>query len=84
MTSISHITRHNDITYSNPKVVVQPTEKVEEAKRIQEHVRATVVRDKLRLTQYYDKLYDLKIYNRHRQMVTMQTRAGQLLDVEVK
>jgi len=84
MTSISNVTRHNDISYANPKIPNQSIHRAEEAKRVQEHVREAVVRDKVRLEKYYDKLNDLKIYNRHRQMVTMQTRAGQLLDVEVK
>ena len=81
MTSISHVTRHNDIPIRIPS---QPTQKAEELERVQEHVREKIVLDKLMLEKYYERLNQFNIYNKQKEMVSIQTRTGQIVDIEVK
>ena len=84
MTSISHVTRHNDL-YFNPRLQdQQPIRKTEELERVQEHVREKIVLDKLMLEKYYERLNQFNIYNKQKEMVSIQTRAGQIVDIEVK
>ena len=84
MTSISHVTRHNDL-YFNPRLQdQQPTQKAEELERVKEHVREKIVLDKLMLEKYYERLNQFNIYNKQKEMVSIQTRTGQLVDIEVK
>ena len=81
MTSISNVTRHNDIPIRIPS---QPTQKAEELERVQEHVREKVVLDKLMLEKYYEKLYQYSLYNKQKELVSLRPHAGQLVDIEVK
>jgi hypothetical protein len=81
MTSISHVTRHNDIPIRIP---AQPIQKTEEAERIQEHNREKGVLEKLMLEAYYERLHQYSLYNKQKELVSLRLHAGRHVDIEVK
>ena len=75
----------------NSQIVSQPYNQAQQAiERHQEIVatrkwqREKVIMTELMLKAYYDKLYDLAIYNRQKQLQAAQAEQGRIIDIEVK
>ncbi len=49
-----------------------------------EKLREKVDLEQLMLKAYWDKLYELSVYNRQRQLQASYIREGQIIDIEVK
>lgn len=89
MTSVSNnsLPMARDIEYQNNIRYQQEQERLErnrEAKRIEEHTNKKIVLTDLMLQKYYERLNELALYNRQKQLEKAQAEQGQFVDIQVR
>ena len=55
-----------------------------EAKRIEEHTNKKIILTDLMLQKYYERLNELALYNRQKQLEKAQAEQGRIIDIEVR
>lgn len=76
-----------DVEYFNNLRYQQEQERIErnrEAKRIEEHTNKKIVLTDLMLQKYYERLNELALYNRQKQLEKAQAEQGQFVDIQVR
>ena len=71
----------NNLRYQQEQ---QRIERNREAKRIEEHTNKKIVLTDLMLQKYYEKLNELALYTRQKQLEKAQAEQGRIIDLEVK
>lgn len=89
MTSVSNnsLPMARDIEYQNNIRYQQEQERLErnrEAKRIEEHTNKKIVLTDLMLQKYYERLNELALYNRQKQLEKAQAEQGRFVDIEIR
>ena len=76
-----------DVEYFNNLRYQQEQQRIErnrEAKRIEEHTNKKIVLTDLMLQKYYERLNELALYNRQKQLEKAQAEQGQFVDIQVR
>ena len=89
MTSVSNnplpmardIEYYNNIRYQQEQ---QRIEKNREAKRVEDYTTKKIEITDLMLQKYYEKLNELSLYTRQKQLEKAQAEQGRIIDIEVR
>ena len=76
-----------DVEYFNNLRYQQEQQRIEsnrEAKRIEEHTNKKIALTDLMLQKYYERLNELALYNRQKQLEKAQAEQGRIIDIEVR